>query len=50
MKKTETKTLKIGKTIPRNRIFSLPNVASMVFVNVIIETLAEIKLISVTQI
>jgi hypothetical protein len=47
--KIATTLLKIGKIIRRNNVLSPPNVASMVFVNVNIETLAEIRLIAFTQ-
>lgn len=49
MIKIETAPLKIGKTISRSNIVSSPHVANIVFVNVTMETLAEIKLITFTQ-
>ena len=49
MMKIETTPLKIGKIISRSSIVSSPHVANIVFVNVTMETLAEIKLITFIQ-
>ena len=45
----ETAPLKRGKIMLRNNIFSSPNVESMVFVKVTIDTLAEVRLSIFTQ-
>ena len=50
MIKIATTLLKIGKIILRNNILSLPNVASIVFVNVNKETYTGIKMIIFLQI
>ena len=45
----ETALLKAGKTMLCSKMLSSPNVDSMVFVNVTIETLADTRLISLMQ-